>query len=126
MTPRQPSPAMSEVETQTLFRSRARMICPAVLLIAIPNAGKRTRWAAGQARREGMTAGAPDLIALWPNGGVAFIEMKSAKGRLQPNQVEMLERLDGYGHSAFVARTADEALEFLRACGAPFIGRVMA
>ena len=115
--------AASEIQIQTLFRSRARIMCPGVCLVAVPNGGKRSQWAAGQAKREGLAKGFPDLIALAP-GKVAFIEMKSAKGRVRADQTEWIDRLKAMGFPAGIFRDADSAVEFLRAEGFPFIDRV--
>lgn len=116
----------SEVEIVTLFRSRCKIMCPAVAVVAIPNAAKRSQWAARQAKREGLATGFPDIMCIWQGGEVCFIEFKAAKGHLPPAQEEWLERLSDRGFRAAVARSADEALDFLRQCGAPFIGRIAA
>ena len=112
----------SEIQIQTLFRSRARMICPAVAIISVPNAAKRTQWAAMQAKREGLATGFPDMLCFWKGPGIAAIEFKSAKGRLSEAQTEWLERLGELGIPATVSRDPDEALAWLRSLGAPFIG----
>lgn len=117
--------SLSEISIVTLFRSRARIICPGVSIVAIPNAAKRTRWAANQAKREGISAGFPDVMCLW-NGRVAFIEFKTAKGQLSDNQKDWHERLNDLGLPVTVSRDPDHALEFLREQGAPFVGRVSA
>jgi hypothetical protein len=116
----------SEIAIQTLFRSRCRIMCPAVSIIAIPNAAKRTQWAAQRAKREGLATGFPDMLCFWKGPGVAAIEFKSAKGTLSDNQSEWIERLNDLGIPATVSRDADHAVEFLRSCGAPFIGRIAA
>lgn len=113
--------SQSELAIQTLFRSRARIRCPAVTLVAIPNAGKRGQKALNQARREGAAWGFPDMMALWPGPGIAFIEFKAEKGRLNDNQEEWLDRLSALGIPATVSRDPDHALEFLRRVGAPFL-----
>jgi hypothetical protein len=112
----------SEIAIQTLFRSRCRIMCPGVSLVAVPNAAKRSQWAAQRAKREGLATGFPDMLAFWNGKGIAAIEFKSAKGRLSENQTEWVERLSGMGFPAGVFRDADAALTFLRDLGAPFIG----
>lgn len=98
-------------------------MCPAVRLVAVPNAGKRSQWAAGQVKREGLAKGFPDLIALAP-GKVAFLEMKSAKGVVSEDQAEWIDRLCDMGFPVGVFRDADDAIAFLRANDFPFIDRV--
>lgn len=115
----------SEIAIQTLFRSRARILCPGVCLVAVPNGAKRTQWEAQRAKREGMSAGFPDIIALAP-GRVAFLEFKSAKGKLKPSQAEWLDRLRDMGFPCGVFRDADVAVAFLREHGFPFVGRIAA
>lgn len=110
----------SELAIQTLFRSRARMQCPEVVIVAVPNGALRGQRAMNQARREGAAWGFPDVICMWPGGGIAFIEFKAEKGRLELNQVEWQARLADLGFPAIVSRDPDHALDFLRDQGAPF------
>jgi hypothetical protein len=112
--------APSEIAIQTLFRSRARMRCPQVRIVAIPNAGKRGQKALNQVNREGAAWGFPDVMCLW-RGGVAFVEFKAEKGTVSDNQAEWLDRLSEMGFPATVSRDPDHALEFLRQAGAPFL-----
>lgn len=112
---------MTELQIQGLFRSRARMHCPAVSIVAIPNAGKRGPLAARNAKREGMASGFPDVICLWKGPGIAAIEFKTEKGPVSDNQAEWLDRLTELGIPATVSRDPDHALQFLRDAGAPFI-----
>jgi hypothetical protein len=111
--------APSELEIQTLFRSRARIQCPAVAIVAVPNAAKRGQRAMNQARREGAAWGFPDLIALAP-GKIAFLEMKAEKGLLSERQSEWQDRLHRMGFPCGVFRDPDDALAFLRRNGFPF------
>jgi hypothetical protein len=117
--------AQSEIELVTLFRSRCRIMCPRVSIVAVPNAAKRTQWAAQRAKREGMQTGFPDLMALAP-GLIAFLEFKTAKGKLSDNQAEWLDRLHEMRFPCGVFRDADAAVEFLRAQGFPFIASFFA
>nr|WP_280740569.1 VRR-NUC domain-containing protein [Sphingomonas kaistensis] len=114
---------MSEIAIVTLFRSRAKIVCPGVSIVAVPNAAKRTQWAAARAKREGMATGFPDLMAIAP-GKIAFLEIKTAKGRVSAHQGEWLDRLHAMGFPCGVFRDADSALEFLRHEGFPFFGRL--
>lgn len=113
----------SEIAIQTLFRGRAKIMCPRVLIVAVPNAAKRSQWAITQAKREGIAPGFPDLMCIWP-GKTAYIEFKARAGSLSESQREWMERLTRYGFPAGVFRHPDTALAFLRANGAPFIDRV--
>lgn len=118
-----PVAQLSELEIQTLFRSRVRMRCPAVKVVAIPNAAARGQKGLNQARREGAAWGFPDVMCLWRRGSIAFIEFKSANGKLAEHQSEWLDQLVADGFPATVSRDPDHALAFLREVGAPFIDR---
>ncbi|MEG8224039.1 VRR-NUC domain-containing protein, partial [Sphingomonas sp. HH69] len=72
---------------------------------------------------EGLSSGFPDVLCFWRGKGVAAIEFKAAKGRISENQTEWLDRLNELGVPATIMRDADEALEWLRGQGAPFIDR---
>lgn len=114
-----PVAQMSELEIQTVFRGRARMRCPAVRVVAIPNAAARGQKGLNQANREGAAWGFPDVMCLWA-GGVAFVEFKAAKGKVAEHQAEWLDRLTAMGFRATVSRDPDHALAFLKDSGAPF------
>ncbi len=116
-----PPAKRSELDIQTLFRSRARTYCPRVRIVAIPNAGARGMKGMNQVRREGAAWGFPDIMCLWPGGGVAFIEFKAEKGKVAEHQVEWIDRLSEYEFPVTVSRDPDHALAFLRSCGAPFM-----
>lgn len=125
MTRARPSvkPTPREIDIQAGFRARLRYSAPTVKIIAIPNAAKRSQWAAMQAKREGMQAGFPDVQCIWPGGGICWIEFKSATGRLSENQAEWLDTLTRYGFHCGVARSIDDALAILRDAGAPVMER---
>lgn len=115
-----------EVDIQATFRKRCYYSAPTVQIVAIPNAARRTQWEVNRAKKEGLRTGFPDVMCLWAGSGVCFIEFKSAKGRLSDHQIEWGQRLVECGHQYAVCRSADEAMVYLRACGAPVAARVMA
>lgn len=112
---------LSEIQIQVGFRNRLRYVAPAVSCVAIPNAAKRSQWAAQRALKEGMAPGFPDVMCIWAGGGICFLEFKTLKGRLSEAQGEWLVRLRERGHRVTVARSVDAAVEFLRECGAPMM-----
>lgn len=112
---------MAEIDIQQAFRKRLYYTAPRVRVVAIPNAGKRSQWAAAQAKKEGLAKGFPDVVCLWPGAGIAFVEFKDAKGRVSIDQTEWHEWLDESGHRVAVARTPEDAIAFLRNCGAPIM-----
>ena len=114
----------TELQEQQAFRKRLYYAAPEVKLVAVPNAARRTQWEARRAKAEGLAAGFPDLVAMWPGGGVAFIEMKRLKGGvISPNQADWIDLLGRYGFAAAVCPGADAAIAFLRQCGAPIRDR---
>ena len=115
------APAQLEADISATFRKTLYYIAPTIRVVAVPNAGKRTQWAARQAKKEGMAPGFPDHMCLAPGGLVAFIEWKNAKGRVSDNQSEWIARLDRMGFPVCVARSVDEGLAFLRGAGFPIL-----
>lgn len=113
----------SEEKRQLAFLRDARILCPAVNIFSVPNAGRRTQWEVNKAKREGMKSGALDLVATW-NRGVAFLEFKNSDDMPTPNQRDQLNLLYRQGHHCGVFRQEQSALDWLRSIGAPFIGRV--
>jgi hypothetical protein len=118
--PKDKDPRSEEARQIAVLRD-ARVLCPAVDFFAVPNAGKRSQWAAMKAKREGMRAGALDLVATWA-GGVAFIEMKDGTSMPDANQRDRLNMYVRQGHFCGVFRQERSVMEFLKRCGAPFVG----
>lgn len=112
---------VKEIDIQAGFKAKLRYVAPRVSMVAIPNAAKRGRWAQGQVKKEGLAPGFPDVMCVWADAGVCFMEFKTPKGRISENQSEWIERLLDRGHKAAVVRSVEEALDFLRACGAPVL-----
>lgn len=113
--------AGSELQIQSALRKAVRKVAPQVRLVAVPNGGQRTAWAAMQAKREGLAKGFVDLLALAPEGKIAFLEMKARDGSLSEDQLDWLGRLHGMGHHVGVFRSVRTALLFLHQAGFPFI-----
>lgn len=102
-----------EISVQTSFRRDMRTLAPEVMLVGIPNAGKRTQWEAGQRSKEGMVPGFPDMVALH-NGTVCFLEFKSGAGAIKDNQIDTLNALTRQGFAVGVFRSEVSALSWLR------------
>lgn len=103
----------NEIAVQVQFRKLMRAVAPEVMLVAVPNAGKRSQWEAMQRGREGMVAGFPDLIALH-QGRSAFMEFKSGTGDLKDNQIDVLNKLVRQDFPVGVFRSADSAVAWLQ------------
>lgn len=59
--------------------------------------------------------GFPDLAGVFPNGRFFAIELKTDKGRLSPEQLDWITRLNMSGAMAVVLRSKDEIREFIKA-----------
>lgn len=80
---------------------------------SIPNAGRRGHWVAQQMKAEGLTAGAPDLCILLPQGRVLWLELKTATGRQSPAQLAFQSFCYAQGHIYRVIRSVDDVTALL-------------
>lgn len=53
-------------------------------------------------------AGMPDRVLIAPGGRVVWIEFKTPKGRVRPEQRKVLDSLRALGHDARVVRSTEE------------------
>lgn len=118
--PRNPDCDKTELEIQTMFRNRMRTLAPQVMLVGIPNAGKRGAGEARTRKREGLYPGFPDMMALY-DGKCLFLEFKKGTGAIDDKQVDCLNSLVQRNFVVGVFRAADTAVEWLRRHGAPFL-----
>lgn len=124
--PRNAACSKDELAHQVLFQNRMRTLAPAVLLVGIPNAGRRTPWETRQRAKEGLTPGFPDMLAMH-GGRTALLEFKAGTGSIDAKQIDMLNKLTRLGFAAGVFRSADTALDWLqRQMPDAFIGRIAA
>ena len=74
------------------------------------NVGK-IRLPDGRFFNTGLPNGFPDLVGFrWTDGKIFFIEVKSAKGKLRPDQVVFHKMLQSHGIIHGVARSVEDAL----------------
>lgn len=59
--------------------------------------------------------GFPDIAGVLPNGKFFAIELKTEKGRLSPEQLEWITRLNMSGAMAIVLRSREEIDSFIQA-----------
>lgn len=85
-------------------------------LFHIPNGGSRNIIEATKLKKMGVKAGVPDLQLIVPNGEVhgLWIELKAQKGKLQPSQKIMIQRLEAQGYICKVCFGADEAINEIK------------
>lgn len=111
--PRDAKGEKNEAKVQAAFLNKMRMSAPSVMIVGVPNAGKRTAWEGRQRKLEGMIKGFPDVICLH-DGNTLFIEFKSGTGYPSKDQISCLNRLQGKGFSVAVFRNAESALEWVK------------
>lgn len=85
-------------------------------LFHIPNGGSRNIIEATKLKKMGVKAGVPDLQLIVPNGEIhgLWIELKAQKGKLQPSQQIMIQRLEAQGYMCKVCFGADEAISEIK------------
>lgn len=83
------------------------------LLHHIPNGGKRDARTAANLKKEGVKAGVPDMCLPVARGQYhgLYIELKTAKGKVQKNQNEWLNALNKEGYATKVCYGWLEAKE---------------
>lgn len=122
---------LSEIDRVVMLRNYVRDLGRNVHVHAIPNAAKRGFKAQRQAKKEGMVAGVFDLCVTWPGSGVCWCEMKGydasgAAGKLSQAQIDWGNSHFRMGHSVACFFSPERALEWIRSCGAPIVGKIAA
>ncbi len=83
------------------------------LMFAIPNGGARDPITGAMLKAEGVKPGVPDIFLphpVEPHHGL-FIEMKTSRGRVSPEQREWLMRLRNRGYAAVLCRSLTESID---------------
>lgn len=106
---------VSEHSIQAAFIQRCRWneakYPPLKLLWANANGGARNAVTGAMLKAEGVRAGVPDLFLAWPSGGYhgLFIEMKTPKGRMSPEQKALMSDLGSAGYRCVECRSSERA-----------------
>lgn len=125
--PRQPHKfTTTEQQEQIAALNWLRLTYPDVyeMTFSIPNEGKTSIYAGLMLKKSGMRAGFPDLGILWPMKWTVFhvdgdheedrqshglfIEMKTMRGKMRPNQQEWQDKLNAKGYEAHTCYSCDE------------------
>lgn len=86
-------------------------------VVRVPGQGVLQHMGPGQATMKASEmAGFPDLLVLLPGGRAAWLEVKTAQGRLSPLQKSRIEELARAGFTAAVVRSPEEALASIAVC----------
>lgn len=116
----------SEFARQRAFLAYMGRNAPAVIVYAVPNAGRSSDWERLRRHAEGATRGALDLELKWrratPEAQDCFVaEFKNGTAMPTPAQRDMLNRLHRAGHLCGVYRRPETLVAVLRAAGCPFL-----
>jgi hypothetical protein len=80
----------------------------------VPNGGWRSKAEAGIFKSLGVKPGVADLVLMFPGGLVAFLEIKSATGRLSASQKAFKNTAEYFGFPFAECRAVDEVERFVR------------
>lgn len=101
-----------------------RALPPDAFWTSIDSAGRGAIQGARMKRR-GVRKGAFDVLVIWASKTV-WIELKSAKGRLTPDQHRFAEAAILAGHNTFICRSVESVEHWLRHCRIPLRARIAA
>jgi hypothetical protein len=111
--PRNAQGPKDELGAQVAYLTKMAAQAPKALLVAIPNAGKRSAWEARQRAREGLVKGFPDMLVMF-NGRTLGLEFKSGTGQPSDAQIETLNKMHRLGFPVGIFRSAETALDWTR------------
>jgi len=101
--------AMTENRLQSdIVRELRKM---GLMVVAIPNGGKRRPREARQLKNRGVVAGFPDIQVMRPNKRVDLLELKTGDGKLSDKQFDLHAKLTSMGFAVHVVRSVDEAVK---------------
>ena len=89
-----------------------------------PNGGSRHMHEAVKLKSMGVKPGIPDIFIYWKTQLYA-IELKAAKGRVSPEQTDMLDKLWSQGCEFKVCRSKDDVRDACTLWGIPLVDRIL-
>jgi hypothetical protein len=78
------------------------------LIFSIPNGGTRNIKEAMTFKATGLLKGASDLITIFPNGKLCFVELKIARGIQSIEQKDFEQRVSDAGYEYHLIRSLEE------------------
>jgi hypothetical protein len=110
-------PDPDEHTIQRMLVDYLRVVQVDAVWFAVPNGASWSPATARRLKREGALSGVADLIFIGPGGRAYCLEMKTRKGRQQPEQALFEHKVREIGGAYAIARSFDEALAVLRGWG---------
>jgi hypothetical protein len=98
----------AEARLQSTVVSWVRTVAPQTLIFAVPNGGLRTKAEAARLKWTGTVAGVPDLVIVASGGRVFFLECKTRRGSLSPDQRSIFHRLVSLAAPRAIIRSMDD------------------
>jgi hypothetical protein len=113
-----PATTSSEHQLQSTLCEYLRLaLRPDCYVYAVPNGGHRHIRVAVRLKEEGVRRGVPDLHIMAPGGRLIYLEMKIKGGSLSTDQKAFRDMARALGFEWGMAKTFDEACDFLRGVG---------
>ena len=91
---------------------------PDTIFFHAANGESRSKRTGARLKRMGVVPGVPDICLTLPDGRSAYLEIKSAKGVLSPEQRAFRARCEATGIPYAVVRSSAEAEQILHSWGA--------
>lgn len=107
----------SEDQLQITVARFLKIVAPDLVFYAVPNGGFRNVREAAKLKAMGVKAGVADLAVVLPDLRAAFIELKTATGRVNANQAEFQSTCDRLGIPYAVCRSVDDVAATLKGWG---------
>lgn len=105
---------MTEHTTQTAIVNYLDTVLPESCRVVAVSNNPRNATTGRREKARGMRKGFPDLILISKNG-TAYLEVKTDKGRLRPEQLEWADWLTTWDHEYAVVRSIDDVKSCLEA-----------
>ena len=109
--------AGNEQSLHTAIMDYLRRTLPESVMPVTLNNNPRSKVAGAIGKRMGVLKGIPDIALIRSISRVAFIEVKTAKGRLSPEQRAFQGWCRDWGVDHCVARSVDDVQDFIEALG---------
>ena len=102
-------PMRDEDKLQASIVDYLRLVLPRHVVFAIPNAARRTKYGRAANAVPGLKPGVPDLCILGWGGQSYLIEVKTKKGVLSKDQIDVMDELDRLEAPYGIARSIEDA-----------------